>query len=498
MRADFMNISSANADVSMQTESSSNISKDVAKTSETFAGFMNRSMRPSTQTFEQKTQELTSKTDTDTKKSENAVSSYERYSYKENRISSVKEADTSISEEKLKDTKQTIVDAICDEYGVSEEEIEHVLESMGLSVLDLLIPQNLADFMVQLTNVASAEELLLDDGYLQVMGMMDALADGLSKELNVDKNGLLELVSQMESVAEEIELPEMILESILDEISMTNETVMPEETFISEEITPVQEEIVPKTSESEEVLESEPENKIEVQIDKKETVSDVDTQQTKESSLTDVKEKEENFANESDENEHAFFHQESTAETVVTSQTDANVNVTTSDVQQPQFSSYLSADSMKVMEQVVQQMKVSVSAETTSLEMQLNPENLGKVYINISSEKGIVNAHFHATNEAVKEVLEAQIASLRENLVQAGVKVDSVEVTIASHEFERNLEQNQQGFEQSKQQENTNTTAKRRNISMDTLDELSGMMTEEELLAAQIMKDNGNSIDFTA
>jgi flagellar hook-length control protein FliK len=33
---------------------------------------------------------------------------------------------------------------------------------------------------------------------------------------------------------------------------------------------------------------------------------------------------------------------------------------------------------------------------------------------------------------------------------------------------------------------------------MDSLDDLSGLMTEEEVLAARIMKDNGNSVDFTA
>ena len=41
-------------------------------------------------------------------------------------------------------------------------------------------------------------------------------------------------------------------------------------------------------------------------------------------------------------------------------------------------------------------------------------------------------------------------------------------------------------------------TSKRRNITIDSLDELSGLMTEEESLVAQIMKDNGNSVDLTA
>ena len=97
----------------------------------------------------------------------------------------------------------------------------------------------------------------------------------------------------------------------------------------------------------------------------------------------------------------------------------------------------------------------------------------------------------------VKEALEAQIATLRENLNQAGVKVDAIEVTIASHEFERNLEQNQQNPEENKEVQE-NVANKRRNISLDSLDELSGVMSEEETLVAQMMKDNGNSVDFTA
>ena len=33
---------------------------------------------------------------------------------------------------------------------------------------------------------------------------------------------------------------------------------------------------------------------------------------------------------------------------------------------------------------------------------------------------------------------------------------------------------------------------------MNQLDEMSGLMSEEEMLVAKIMRDNGNSVDFTA
>ena len=100
-------------------------------------------------------------------------------------------------------------------------------------------------------------------------------------------------------------------------------------------------------------------------------------------------------------------------------------------------------------------------------------------------------------NEVVKEALEAQVATLRENLNQSGVKVDAIEVTVASHEFERNLDQNHKREEEEGAHQEEMSTH-RRNINLSSLDELSGLMTEEEQLVAQIMKDNGNSVDLTA
>ena len=131
------------------------------------------------------------------------------------------------------------------------------------------------------------------------------------------------------------------------------------------------------------------------------------------------------------------------------------------------------------------------------MEMQLNPENLGKVYVNISSKEGVIHAQLAASNEAVRAALETQVADLRQNLNQAGVKVDAVEVTVASHEFEKNLEQNQESEKQQGERQQEQSGG-RRNLNLSSLDELSGLMTEEETLAAQMMRDNGNSMDVTA
>lgn len=72
-----------------------------------------------------------------------------------------------------------------------------------------------------------------------------------------------------------------------------------------------------------------------------------------------------------------------------------------------------------------------------------------------------------------------------------------IEVTIASHEFERNLEENQQNAAREQQEEQAAKTS-RRNLNLNSLDEMEGAMSEEETLAAKMMSEQGNSMDVTA
>lgn len=476
--ANLMNVPSVNGGYAAQADASKKLQDENLKVAEVFAGLMNPNVNFSNRVVDETSSNMDVKTDS----KQSAANSYERYSYKENKID---EAQTKDVSEKLEESSETleqaetdVVNAIAEEYGVSEEEINKLLEEMGLSVLDLLNPQNLVNFIVQLTGVASGEELLLDESFLSVMETLDNLAEGLMKELNVDMEGLQELIDQMDLVNTETELPASFQENLDAALEQAN---VQEDT-----------EVTGEKAQNAEV-------EVEVKVEKQEETKAVNTNTNEAEDTTVVQNTKEDTSftgNQNSEGNSLLNHQSNANETIVTQQTNVNVSQV-ADLSQTQFSSYMSADTVQIMEQIVQQMRVTISPETTSMEMQLNPENLGKVYVNISSEEGVVNAQFHATNEVVKEALEAQIATLRENLNQAGVKVDAIEVTIASHEFERNLEQNQQNPEEQKEVQEGSAN-KRRNISIDSLDELSGVMTEEESLVAQMMKDNGNSVDFTA
>ena len=155
-------------------------------------------------------------------------------------------------------------------------------------------------------------------------------------------------------------------------------------------------------------------------------------------------------------------------------------------------------DIADVVRQIVTYTRVNYTAnQETTMEMQLNPEHLGKIYLEITSKDGTVSAHLTAQNEVVKEALESQIADLKQNMNQAGVKVDAVEVTVGGHEFEKNLEQNAKQEEQQAEEREKAANATR-HINLNELDGLSGLMTEEETLVAKMMAEQGNSVDFTA
>lgn len=94
-----------------------------------------------------------------------------------------------------------------------------------------------------------------------------------------------------------------------------------------------------------------------------------------------------------------------------------------------------------IMNQIMDYMRIHLSPDSTSLEMQLHPASLGTLQVQIASRAGVVTANFIAQNEAVKAALESQIVQLRESFEAQGVRIEAIEVTVQTHEFEQNLEQ---------------------------------------------------------
>ena len=156
---------------------------------------------------------------------------------------------------------------------------------------------------------------------------------------------------------------------------------------------------------------------------------------------------------------------------------------------------YTSVNTTDIIRQIVDQISIAKTTGESVIEMQLNPENLGKLYINVSERNSEITARIAVSNETVKNALESQMAALRENLQDANIRVNDVEITIATHEFERNLEQNA-GNENGRQDGQQFTHQSSSNGGNRTGHNEAA--SDEAGLAAQIMRDNGNSVDFMA
>lgn len=156
------------------------------------------------------------------------------------------------------------------------------------------------------------------------------------------------------------------------------------------------------------------------------------------------------------------------------------------------------ADAGEIMKQITDFMRTHLNAQGSSVELQLHPASLGTLNIAVTAKNGIVTAQFTAQDEAVKTLLENQVAELRSRLDEQGVKVEAIEVTVSSHEFERNLEQNAD----QDADERGEAEAKRRTTRRLNLDEPGDGDAEElddaEQIARDMMRIHGNRLDYFA
>lgn len=86
-----------------------------------------------------------------------------------------------------------------------------------------------------------------------------------------------------------------------------------------------------------------------------------------------------------------------------------------------------------ILNQVTSQISNLHAPDKTSLEFMLTPETLGKVTVNVSSKQGILQAEFRVESAEAKAALESQIAELKLNFENQGLKVASVSVMISEN-----------------------------------------------------------------
>ena len=433
----------------------------------------------------------------------NKTVEYEKLSTKDDRIPKVTgktdDADMQKVDQAVEEFAKEVQKEVKELLGVDDAQLEAAMKELGLTYQDLMDPVNLANLVMNLTGEEDQLGLLMNADFQELMQNVEVLSKNLLQELGMTPQEVAEVFAQLEQNAAQIteEVPQQ-----MQEVTDTQADVLKVQQTDDVQITEQKSQVTGLTETNAAATESvesdgnvqnveEPVSQ-EVRVENDQTASQQEGQQEEAPENSMTTEDDASLLQQNDTTEKSIFTEHTFQQTVQTLRT-ANLPAapTTAVPQNVVF------NTLDVIRQVSEFTRVMYQGDTTSMEMQLNPENLGKIYVQVTAKEGVVTAHLAVQNEIVKEALENQTIQLRENMNQQGIKVEAVEVTIASHEFERNLEQNQQGSAQDEQREQASKSP-RRNISMNQLDELSGLMSEEEMLVAKIMRDNGNSVDFTA
>lgn len=381
-----------------------------------------------------------------------------------------------------------VKDAIKDELDVTDEQIEKAMEDLGLQFLDLTDQSNLAALVTKLSGSEDSASLLVSDAFPQIVLKVNDLAGGLQEDLGISMEDLQQMAELVTTDVEEAGTTDNLhepakategAEETMQKTEDVKDTVVAEEATEQVEI-PTEETIEPtKTDETDEL----------VTAGSKDVTTEKQTDQGQEDAT--------------DQDTDAFLKQQTKTEIHPTQ------DLTPMQAESPitEFASHMeptvelptgeSVSVQSIIDQIVEASRTTMDGDKTTVEMLLHPEGLGKVLMEVTEENGQVRAHIYTQNEQVKEALENQMFQLKEQMNQSQTKVQSVEISVGTHEFERNLEAGQQNQEQGQEGQNQRPK-KMRNLNMNDLDDLQGLMTQEEELVTKMMRDQGNTVNYTA
>ena len=383
----------------------------------------------------------------------------------------VKSQDVS-ADKKLQETGEELVEKVAEELGVTEEEVIAAMEALGLTMTDLLN----ADNMTQLVLAIEGEDMLslmTDEGLYNslqnILSMVSQATNQLQEELGITPE---ELAAMLEEATAKEELPK-------------DKQELPAQDGVKEQIPEGEEDYTVTVERNGETV------KVSVEVDgnsesKSEEVTSLKTQPAEEQQTSGKEE-----GSKKDGASHREHTQESTQGNLLLENLLNRSNAVKTDMAFENVMTQQNTEqTQNIMNQIMDYMRIQVRSDMTQMELQLNPASLGTVNINITSKAGVITAQFLTQNETVKAAIESQIVQLKNSFEEQGIKVESVEVAVANHSFERNL--NGEGSRQQQSQDGRRKGTRRVNLNGQTLDEEPEPENEQPVLA------DGSTVNFTA
>lgn len=350
------------------------------------------------------------------------------------------------SDEKVNDAVQNVKDTIKEELDVSDEDIAKAMEVLRITDNDLLSVVKVTELVSALTGADSITLITDDDMSGKLTSVLDAVntaQEDIADMLNTDVDDAV-LVVRTDAVVKKD----------------TDETVV-------------------KNTDS-----SITDNQ---SVSETESLSDVlAAKVTAQGSSKNEESTGEHTGEHTGEQNHNTQSYGGVADSIIQSMKDSFADIVTEDT-----SRVSEAD---IVNQVIDQIKLSSGRELTSIEVMLNPERLGSVHVTVTAKNGILSAQIAAQNEQVKTALENQVTALKENFQNQGIKVEAVEITVMTHQFEagQNFGQNESERKQSEQKIN-----KKLNLS-DYMDDEDETVSAQDIRRKDSIQNGNSSVEYMA
>ncbi len=391
---------------------------------------------------------------------------------------------------------EQIIEQIKEILGITNEELLNGMEELQLSPYDLLDSDCMSQLVTAVSGEKSVISLVANEELYTALQDVTELVDTQVKDL-LDKTGLTD--QELDAVLQK--LHEM--ESEGPQLTDQNVEAQPQKTEgLTFEATT---ELAAKKQAADEpvIIREDNTRPDEQPVKKDEALPENQQEDSIEVNAKPQSQGTEKDARDSGEKESKHYEQNHPSQNFQNSLNEVSDTTAAEGIEK-----FTSQNTENILRQLADMVKIVRNENLTEMELQLHPASLGTVNVSLTTKGGVVTAQFTTQNEAVKAAIEAQASQLRANLEEQGVKIEAIEVSVESHEMERNLDRNgQEQQRQAQEQEIGRVQGMRRgrgSINLNAFtdgEELEGDMQgadDATRIAMEIMAANGNTMDLLA
>ena len=364
-----------------------------------------------------------------------------------------------------RDVEADIRNVVKDTMDMTDEEIDEVLAEMSISIFDLLQPNVLQDFLMTATETEPIDMLTNGElaDMLQTMNLQLAdLTDGM------DDAELKQMIAELgQELSEEMAGDAEALTDNMDDKSVAQEKAISDAEARKNQASEAKKELLTQDDGSEgEITGQDSESGIQVTV--KGTSAERDTR---------------GDSNPSDQMNQNFAGE-------IVNQLSQAVSETESTV-----SSYSSSlERQDIVRQVVDQIKIFNSNENTRMQIQLYPEHLGRIEIQVLLKNGTMTAQITAETEMAKAAIESQLQALKEAFDEKSMRVEAIEVMVGTPDFRND----QEGQNSTQEEEQSRAALRRRRVQNSIYGESDTELDEEEQEEKEQLEIKGASVEFQA